>query len=269
MKKFGMLPTIEHIAVVSQDLSPKSRKLLEKWLGPKQVREIDRNFIVNKIPDGLRRQDFLKTEAFNMTEFDKLIVLDSSVFIRQNIMHWFDHPTPASTQAAGVIEWNTDAMVIEPDTHLYNEILNYIPRSRRWNSLEDEGIDTWNSNDGLQGFMGAFLTSNATNHSMYTMSYSSTAVSSDLEDARTNGYYWKFRPWVIETVHFTRHKPWRQDTHPQNPSVCAMLREWVISVADAPKEELPALPDFLRHCGKRPTEEDIRIQKEREARFAD
>jgi hypothetical protein len=117
--------------------------------------------------------------------------------------------------------------------------------------------------------MGAFLTSNATDHSMYTMSYSSTALSSDLEDARTNNYYWRFRPWVMETVHFTRHKPWQRSTHTTNPSVCALLREWVISVADAPKEELPALPNFLRTCGKNPTEEDIRIQKRREARLAE
>jgi hypothetical protein len=267
MKKFGMLPTVEHIAVVYKDISPTSRALLEEWLGPEQVREIDRNFIVDKVHDDLRQGDFLKTEAFNMTEFDKLIVLDNSVLIRQSLMHWFDYPTPASTQACGVIEWNSGAMVIEPETSLYNTLLNYIPRSRLWLPTKDKGEDTWNSNDGQQGFLSAFLTSNVTEHSMYTMSYSSTILSSDLEDAKPNNYYWKFRPWVIETVHFTRHKPWKPNTRTYSPAVCAMLQEWAITVADAPKHKLPALPNFLRKCGKKSEGEDARIQAEREARF--
>ena len=251
MKKFGMSPTVEHIAVVSKGISSTSRALLEEWLGPAQVRQIDRSFILDKVHDDLQQGDFLRTEAFNMTEFDKLIVLDNSVFIRQSIMHWFVYPTPASTQTCGVIEWNTGAMVIEPETSLYNTLLSYIPRSRRWLPLEDKGMDAWNSNDGQQGFLSAFLTSNVTEHSMYTMSYSSTVLSSDLEDAVTNNYYWKFRPWVIETVHFTRHKPWKPNTQAYSAAVCAMLREWAISVADAPKDQLPALPDFLRKCGRR------------------
>jgi hypothetical protein len=182
-----------------------------------------------------------------MTEFDKLIVLDNTVLIRQSLMHWFDHPTPAATQFCGVIGWNTGAMVIEPDTRLYNEMIKYIPRSKRWKPYLDE--DTWNSGDGWQGFLSAFLTNNVTDHRVFTMSYSAAVLSSDMEDQRTNHYYWTFRNGAIETVQFTRYTPWEQSSNrTKNAPLCSYLREWLISVADAPKDKLPALPDFLSQC---------------------
>lgn len=58
MKQVQMMPAVDHIAVVSKELSTKSRSLLDGWLGKEYVREI---------------------KPFKMTEFDKLIALDSAV----------------------------------------------------------------------------------------------------------------------------------------------------------------------------------------------
>jgi hypothetical protein len=50
-------------------------------------------------------------------------VLDNAIIIWKSLMHWFDHSTPAATQCCDVIEWSTRAMVIEPNTGLYNEMI--------------------------------------------------------------------------------------------------------------------------------------------------
>ena len=120
MEKFNMTPQVSHVALVASDMKPESKALLTEWLGPKNVREVDKNFVRDYVPDGLWVQVFSKIEAFNLTDFDKMIVLDNDIFIRQSLIHWFDYPAPAATQSRGTIEWNSGAMVIEPSTLLYN-----------------------------------------------------------------------------------------------------------------------------------------------------
>jgi len=115
LQKFHMTPGVKHIAMVSHDISKKSRLLLTEWLGEDGIIEFDRDYIVQRLTgdDTLRQGVFLKLQAFNMTQFDKLIVIDNDVFMRQNIMHWFDYPAPAATGSRGMMEWNSGAMVIE------------------------------------------------------------------------------------------------------------------------------------------------------------
>ena len=116
MEKFNMTPVIRHIAIVPENMSSKSKALLQEWLGSDNVREVDKNYIRKKVPRGLWVPVFNKLFAFNMTDFDKLVVLDNDILIRTNIQHWFDYPAPAATHARGTIEWNSGAMVIEPST---------------------------------------------------------------------------------------------------------------------------------------------------------
>jgi hypothetical protein len=247
MIKFNMTPQVSHVALVASDLSPESKALLVEWLGPKNVRDVDVNFVRNHVPDGLWYQVFSKIEAFNVTDFDKLIVLDIDIFIRQSIMHWFDYPAPAATQARGSIEWNSGAMVIEPSTRLYNKLLEYIPKTRLWKPQWDDGQDTWNSGRGHQGFLSSFFLSNVTDESMFTMSFGASVLSSDLVQQDENHYFWKYRNNAIETMHFT-NKPWSENTHPRNVALCTMFREWLESVADAPLDRMKPLPNFLQKC---------------------
>ena len=256
MQKFNM--TARHVALIPENMSKKSKTMLHEWLGKENVKEVDKNLIRKKVPKGLWIPVFNKLEAFNMAdEFDKLIVLDNDILIRQNIEHWFDYPAPAATHARGTIEWNSGAMVIEPNSTLYKILLDHVSLTRPWKPSKDDGVDTWNSYDGHQGFLSAFFTSNVTDDEMFTMSYASSMLSTDLEKRPENYYYWKYRRNTIETIHFTQHKPWKKVTETSNPAACSMLREWLESVASAPKEKLPKLPDFLSKCPSEATDLDV------------
>jgi alpha-N-acetylglucosamine transferase len=248
MEKFNMTPSVAHVALVASDIKKERKALLQQWLGPENVREVDKSFIRDLVPkkQNLWIPVFYKMETFNMTDFDKLIVLDNDIFIRKNILHWFDYPAPAATQARGTIEWNSGAMVIEPSARLYKALIDKIPLTRAWNPGQDDG-DNWNSKDGQQGFLSSFFLSNVTHDTMFTMSYGASMLSTDLEKMKENHYFWKYRPDAIETIHFTQHKPWKAVTSTSHPAVCAMMREWLESVSDAPKG-LPPLPDILRKC---------------------
>ncbi len=244
----GMLPKIRHIALIPSTMSSNSKALLRQWLGPENVRKVDKNNIRKRVPKGLWVPVFSKLEAFNMTDFDKIIVLDNDIMIRTNIEHWFRYPAPAATHARGTIEWNSGAMVIEPNQVLYETLLNHLSLVRPWNPRKDNGVDTWNSYDGHQGFLSAFFTSNVTNDSIFTMSYASSMLSTDLEKRPENFYFWLYRRNLLETLHFTQHKPWKKVTETKHPAVCSMLREWLETVKDAPADRLPKLPNVLRLC---------------------
>ena len=261
MEKFNMTPQVSHVALVASDMEPESKALLTEWLGPKNIREIDKNIVRDYVPDGLWVEVFSKIEAFNLTDFDKLIVLDNDIFIRQSLMHWFDYPAPAATQARGTIEWNSGAMVIEPSTWLYNKLLEYIPKTRLWKPKRDDGKDTWNSGRGHQGFLSSFFLSNVTNDTMFTMSYGASVLSSDLAKQDENHYFWKYRNNAIETMHFT-NKPWSMNTHPQSVALCAMYLEWLESVSDAPQDRMKPLPNFLDRC---PPADDVELREREQA----
>jgi len=70
---------------------------------------------------------FNKLWLFNLTEFDKVIMMDADVLIRTHINHWFDYPTPCAIQAGDNISWNTGALVIRPDTHVFEQMLSQLP----------------------------------------------------------------------------------------------------------------------------------------------
>lgn len=274
LKTVNMTPQIRHVTLIASDMKSKHLKLIQSWLGEENVWPVNKAVIRRKVPKGnnLWGAVFSKLEFFNLTMFDKIIALDNDVLIRRNIEHWFDFPAPAATQARGEIEWNSGAMVIEPSTELYEKLLEYLPRTTLWKPSLDTG-DTWNSGDGHQGFLSAFFTSNATSHNMFTMNYGCSMLSSDLESQFENHYYWKYRNHAIETLHLTKHKPWKDKTESSKEPTCAMLREWGESVKDAPLDKMPPLPDYLRKCppvdGESVEEQKNEIEVERESRDID
>lgn len=244
-----MLPSVEHVVVVTSDTPQKTKNILKDWLGPGNVREMDKRFIMDKVHDSLKREDFAQIEAFNMLHFDKLIVLDSDTLIRKSLLDWFDNPAPAATQAKGTMEWMTGAMMIEPDKRLYRTLLEYLPLSRRWIPSQDNGKDTWNSGDSYRGFLSSFLLSKATDNAMFTLDYGSFVQSSDMQERKENQYFFKYRPNSIETFHFDKATPWRYSaSFTRQPATCALLLEWAETVVDAPESLLPELPKFLKKC---------------------
>lgn len=244
-----MLPAVEHIAVISSNIPQETKNTLKEWLGADHVREMDETFILDKVHDSLNPDEFVKTEAFNMVHYDKLIVLDCNTLIRKSLLHWFSYPAPAATQAKGTVEWMTGAMMIEPNKILYRTMLEYLPLSRKWVPSLDNGKDTWNSGDSYRGFLSSFMLSKATNDKMFTMDYASFVQSSDMEDRKENQYFWKYRNDSIETFRFDKLKPWTTPKYfVKHKATCALLMEWAETIADAPENQLPKLPKFLQRC---------------------
>lgn len=247
MMKFHMLPAIRHVVLAASDMKGSDKELLIEWLGADNVIEVNATILRSQVPDGVWSEVFSKLEFFNLTQFDKVIGLDNDIFVRQSISHWFDYPTPAATQSRGSIEWNSGAMVIQPSTETYNKLIEYIPKTRRFKPSTDTGVDAWNSGQGHQGFLSAFFTSNVTSDTIFTMPYGSSVLSSDLMEQRANAYFWRYRQSQFETIHLT-HKPWKDEAAPAKREACEMYREWLETVADAPRERLVPLHDFFRNC---------------------
>jgi hypothetical protein len=256
MEKYGMLPTVDHVVVVTSETSQETKSLLKELLGPGHIRDMDKNYIMDKVHDSLRPDEFVKTEAFNMVHYDKLIVIDSNTLIRKNLMHWFELRAPAATQAKGTMEWVSGAMLIRPNKSLYITMLEYLPLSRRWIPKQDNGKDTWNSGDTYQGFLSSFFLSKATNENMVTMDYGNFVQCSDMEERKENQYFWRYRNNSIETFHFDKAKPWKKaSAFAKHSATCAMLIEWAESVKNAPADKLPNLPQFLSRCETIPNAE--------------
>lgn len=197
---------VDQLALIPLDFPKPEADLLVTWLGEQNVRRVNTKMVLPQKSSELWRGVFNKIVVFNVTEYARIILLDNDVLVRTNIQHWLEYPTPCATQDRGVIEWNSGAMTLTPSTFLFETLVRYIPRSRRWS--DSATTDTLNSGHGQQGFLSAFFTSNLTNETMHTMPFQNAVISSALKQEK-NKYFVRQRPTLIETVHFTTHKPWR------------------------------------------------------------
>jgi hypothetical protein len=206
---------------------------------------------------------FNKLFFFNFTEYDKIIRLDCDVLIRQNIGHWFDYETPIAIQAKDEIEWNSGAMVITPNSTLFNEMIDKLPQVQRLDRRKQKQNDTdgWNSGIGEQGYMSSFFTtSTVATQRMKTMSTGDAVLISSLQSDGMR-YFWFHRNHIFSTIHLTTTKPWRGKTKTSNPVACEVLREWALSVEGLENYELrkeyrnvtSKTPPFLAKCPKATT----------------
>jgi len=228
----------------------KSWDILNQWFDEKDIYQVDREYILSKINEGLWKGVFNKLWLFNLTEFDTVIVLDQDVLIRTSLMHWFDYPTPCATQANDNIEWNSGAMVISPNTDVFNEMVDLLPSvyPLKPEHFAPNATDNWTSSTGQQGFLSAFFTTGATAaNRMKTMPIEAAILSSSLRRRRFR-YFAERRRHIFETVHFTMDKPWRGKTQPGEEIICDMLREWKTSVDGMEAYGIKVENDFLRNC---------------------
>lgn len=75
------------------------------------------------------RNTFVKLEAFELTEYDKVILMDSDMIVTQNIDHLFEQPHLSAVRASGTVtgyeDWtmpNSGFIVIAPQLHLGEKI---------------------------------------------------------------------------------------------------------------------------------------------------
>jgi hypothetical protein len=241
MAKFNMSGSggVEQVVIIPNDFRGRNKNewnALTRWMqGPdKHIYQVDRDFIIKKIPNSsdMWNGPFNKLWMFNMTDFDRLIVLDGDVLIRTNIMHWFDYPTPCGTQAGGEIEQNSGAMVIEPSNKHFDQMMQILPKASKYTD-KVQG-DNWNSGYSQQGFITAFFTAKNVSERMKTMPIESAPISSYLGDGESThlSYFKRFRPHIFETIHFTRHKLYRRKPFSVGVDsfLCDMFQEWFESL---------------------------------------
>ena len=194
---------------------------------------------------------FNKMWLFNLTEFDKLIILDGDVLIRMNIAHWFDYGTPCASQQGDTIEWNSGAMVIEPNNAVFNWMVDGLSRSQLYQPSKTNRSqgDTFNSGYHDQGYFSSIFTAPDTPPSlrMKTMPAQSSLLSSRV--VRKEYEYWGyFRRHIYETVHFTVHKPYRQNTRTTNLILCDFLSEWKGSMEGIEQFNQSLSENYLLDC---------------------
>jgi alpha-N-acetylglucosamine transferase len=260
MEALGMSPKVDQVVFINHKTPERYVQVLHQWLEPENV-------ILTTIESDTHMTEFKKDKShelwtavftklvfFNLTRYDRLITLDNDVLIRHNIESWFwKYPPPAATHARAVMEWNSGAMVIKPDTQVFQQLMKYLSVTRRWKGKYFSNTtlpDLWNAGYGQQGFLSAYFTHDDIPERMSTMPYGNSVLSSDLR-LENNLYFWKFRNSRIETVHLTVDKPWRKNRAGAAPVICEVLQEWKTSVAGIEDYGVGPLPyDYLEGCPK-------------------
>lgn len=125
---------VDHVVVVPNTLNSKYQRALVEWLGESNVHQVDTGYLMDRLTaeQGMWKQTFQKLWLHNLTMYDKVIVLDADVLIRTNIMHWFKYPTPCGIQAHDQIAWNSGALVIKPDTAVFDQMMDMLPNISRY-----------------------------------------------------------------------------------------------------------------------------------------
>mmetsp|Transcript_21775 Transcript_21775/g.35647 ORF Transcript_21775/g.35647 Transcript_21775/m.35647 type:complete len:352 (-) Transcript_21775:129-1184(-) len=268
MERYNMTDHLSHIVIMPQYMRRRYGKVLSSWVGKENVRTVDRGYIINRVrpEQDLWLGPFNKLWFFNLTEFDKVITLDTDILLRTNIMHWFDYDTrytPCAIQAKDDISWNSGAMVIEPSTHLFHSLLDELPNVRRYNKSHVYDHDPQSSGRSDQEFITSFFLNDTKRAKKRCIMPSESAVlTSSLIESDTFDYYNKYRPQVYQTVHFTVKKPWQKSYFeakrgnvtvykPVPEIICKMLWEWNESARGIEEyyDDIPPLEyDYLARC---------------------
>ena len=204
MKKFGMnipLVTVTHPLFIQEN--PKLWSALQQWFPPEHIHVVDKTHVLGKVNKGLWAGTFNKLFLFNLTEYDKLITLDQDVLIRRNIMHWFEYPAPCAIQAKDNIEWNSGAMVIEPNKALFDDFIQVLlsVHCREDHRFNVSKPDSMESGHGQQGFLAAYFTQRNQSRRMCTLPTEFAPLSSSFE-AEDFQYFLEKRLHIFETIHF-------------------------------------------------------------------
>jgi len=220
---------ISHVAVVPNDIEEKYYNTLVSWLGKDYVHTVNKGYILNRMKDeqGMWMGTFNKLWLFNLTEYTKVIILDTDILIRSNILHWYDYPTPCGIQAEDNIAWNSGALVITPNTTIFEQMMHMLPHIQRYERDANYTNDPLNGGYSDQDFISAFFSHNVEQSKQRCVMPTEAAVlSGSLRNIVFFKYYNEYRPWVYQTVHFTHGKPWREGVQADDPFLCTLFQEW-------------------------------------------
>jgi len=137
-------------------LSPVCQQVV-KGLGG-ELREVDaisftRTASAKRLNKHLR---FTKLLAWNLVDYEKVVLIDSDMVVLRNIDHLFGHAECSAVEDPGSPGlFNSGLMVIRPDTEVFDAMLKSLPNLQSYNS-GDQGFlnlffnQTWTTNPALR-----------------------------------------------------------------------------------------------------------------------
>ncbi len=125
------------MVTLNEELDSKFHDVLAAWVGEENVRVVHKADVIGQLKpeQGMWVGTFNKLFFFNLTEFDKAIMMDTGVLIRSNIMHWFNYDTPCGVDVDN-ISWNSRTLLISPNAEVFGEIVHDLPLVQRWESKQ-------------------------------------------------------------------------------------------------------------------------------------
>lgn len=109
-----------------------SQLAIKAWGGIiEYAQNVDLGELAEKNPRAYWNDTFFKLNVFNMTQYEKIVFLDSDLIVLKNIDHLFEMEHFTAVQGGKLIyHWedvSSGLMVIKPDNREFNEIVKYIP----------------------------------------------------------------------------------------------------------------------------------------------
>lgn len=222
---------LTHVVVLNEELDSKFHDVLAAWVGEENVRVVHKTDVIGKLnpEQGMWVGTFNKLFFFNLTEFDKVIMMDTDVLIRSNIMHWFNYDTPCGVDVDN-ISWNSGTLLISPNAEVFGEMLHDLPLVQRWESKHSYEKDPLVNGYSDQDFITSFFLRNASKTKSTRKRCILPPEAAPLIGAIEHNYFFQYfneyHPDIYQTVHFADTKPYRGGTMSFHPFKCSLVQEW-------------------------------------------
>ena len=219
------------MVMLNEELDSKFHDVLAAWVGEENVRVVHKTDVIGKLKleQGMWVGTFNKLFFFNLTEFDKVIMMDTDVLIRSNIMHWFNYDTPCGVDVDN-ISWNSGTLLISPNAEVFGEMLHDLPLVQRWESKHSYEKDPLVNGYSDQDFITSFFLRNASKTKSTRKRCILPPEAAPLIGAIEHNYFFQYfneyHPDIYQTVHFADTKPYRGGTMSFHPFKCSLVQEW-------------------------------------------
>ena len=130
------------LCIINENINEETRSILNKF--NIQYKEMKAN-IPNYYDDSIHwKYTFDKLNIFNLTEYEKLVYLDSDFLILENIDHLFNIDTFSMVSDANTNRkyYCSALMIIKPNTNDYNNLINLFKMKleKKVNGIGDQDI---------------------------------------------------------------------------------------------------------------------------------
>lgn len=205
-------PKHDVVLMVTNDVPEKQINILRTYFN----KIITVNYI-DTHPDNFVKDDtrftkvFTKLNLFNLTEYDKVLMLDVDIFIVHNVDHLFELPTPAAhfrnkkLDHASKIDSdlitlkdnriyggvNAGTMLLKPDTNEFNEIIEEIKNPLKFKLLgPEQDYLSYRYREEIYHLDFAYCCKFDIDREMKWYNYS-------IHDIYILQYSWIFKPWDL------------------------------------------------------------------------